>query len=87
MRKLLVRTALAAFAIATLGACVSINERAWANGQGMTATQQYRTKMSPEMAFATPGALFQNQRELYGRSSPLTLASPVRWTPSGAFEK
>jgi hypothetical protein len=86
MRKLLVRTALAAAAITTLGACASINERAWANGQGMSATSAYRTKMSGE-AFATPGALFSTQRDLYVRSNPLSVASPVRWTPSRTYDR
>jgi hypothetical protein len=87
MRKLLVRTALAAAAISTLGACASINERAWANGQGMSATSELRTKMRPEMAFATPGELFSTQRNLYNRSNPLSVASPVRWTPSRTYDR
>ena len=87
MRRLLVRTALAAFAIASLGACVTIPERAWNNGRAMVATQEYRQKMSPEMAFATPGELFTLQRNLYVKSNPLTLASPVRWTPSRYYDR
>jgi hypothetical protein len=86
MRKLLVRTALAALGIASLGACASINERAWANGQGMTTSSAYRTKMSGE-AFATPGALFGTQRDLYVRSNPLSVASPVRWTPPRTYDR
>ena len=53
MRRLLVRTAIAAFAIAGLGACVTIPERAWANGQGMTATKEYRMKMNGDIGFET----------------------------------
>jgi hypothetical protein len=76
MRKLILRTAIAAFAIASLGACVTIPERAWANGQGMSATQEYRMKMN------TLGSLdFNRQRALYSRSNPLSVASPVRYTP------
>ena len=74
MRRLLVRTALAAFAIATLGACVTIPERAWANGQAMSATREYQMKLSGDRSFNT-------QRSLYSKSNPLTLASPVRWMP------
>ena len=76
MRKLVVRTALAAFAIASLGACVTIPERAWANGQGMSASREYQAKMS------NLGQMdFNRQRALYSRSNPLSVASPVRWTP------
>ena len=75
MRKLLARTALAALVIGTLGACVTIPERAWANGQGMTATKEYRMKMNGDISFGT-------QRGLYVRSSPLSVTSPVRYTPS-----
>ena len=87
MRRLLVRSALAAFAIAALGACATIPERAWANGRGMTATAEYRMKMSPEMAYATPGELFNLQRSLYVKSNPLSVASPVRWTPSRYYDR
>jgi hypothetical protein len=80
MRKLLVRTALAAAAIATLGACASINERAWANGQAMSATREYQMKLGGDFGFDT-------QRALYNRSNPLTLSSPVRWTPARNYEK
>jgi len=80
MRKLIVRTALAAFAIASLGACVTIPERAWANGQGMSATQEYRNKMN------TLGQLdFNSQRALYSRSNPLSVASPVRYVPTNRY--
>jgi hypothetical protein len=87
MRRLIVRTAFVAFASATLGACATIPERAWANGQGMSATREYQMKLSPEMAFASPGALFSAQRSMYVRSNPLTVASPVRWTPSRTYDK
>lgn len=87
MRKLLVRTVLAAAAIATLGACASINERAWANGQGMSSTRELQAKMSPGMAFATPGELFSTQRNLYYRSNPLSVASPVRYTPARYYDR
>jgi hypothetical protein len=80
MRKLLVRTALAALAVATLGACVTIPERAWVNGQAMTATREYQMKLQGDRSFNT-------QRSLYVKSNPLTLASPVRWTPSSNYDK
>ena len=77
MRRLLVRTAIAACTIAGLGACVTIPERAWANGQGMTATREYRMKMNGDISFGT-------QRSLYVKSSPISLwgSSPVRFNPS-----
>jgi hypothetical protein len=76
MRKLVVRTALAVVVISTLGACVTIPERAWANGQGMSATREYQRKMN------NLGSLdFNAQRSLYSRSNPLSVASPVRYTP------
>lgn len=82
MRKLIVRTALAAFTIASLGACVTIPERAWANGQGMSATREYRNKMN------SLGSMdFSAQRALYSRSNPLSVASPVRWTPSSRYDR
>ena len=80
MRRLLARTALAAAVIATLGACVTIPERAWANGQGMSATPEYQMKLAGDRSFNT-------QRSLYAKSNPLTLASPVRWTPSRYFDR
>ena len=75
MRKLLVRTAIAAFAIATLGACVTIPERAWANGQAMSASREYRMAMSGDMSL-------QTMRSLRSSADPRRLTSPVRWTPS-----
>jgi hypothetical protein len=80
MRRLLVRTALAALAVATLGACVTIPERAWNNGRAMTATAEYQMKLQGDRSFNT-------QRALYTRSNPLTLASPVRWTPSSRYDR
>ena len=76
MRKLVVRTALALAVISSLGACVTIPERAWANGQGMSATREYQMKMN------SLGSMdFNAQRALYSRSNPLSVASPVRYTP------
>ena len=68
------------FAIASLGACVTIPERAWVNGQAMSATREYQMKLRGDRGFET-------QRALYSRSNPLTLASPVRWTPSSSYDK
>ena len=82
MRRLLVRTAIAAFAIAGLGACVTIPERAWANGQGMTSTREYRQKLAGDISFDT-------QRNLYVKSSPISLwgSSPVRYAPSRYYDR
>jgi hypothetical protein len=84
MRRLLVRTALAAFAVATLGACVTIPERAWDNGRGMSATREYQMKMG-QFGYASPGELFSTQRSLYVKSNPLSVASPVRYTPTSRY--
>jgi hypothetical protein len=86
MRKLIARTALAALVIGSLGACVTIPQRAWANGQGMSATREYQMKLG-QMGFATPGELFNTQRSLYVKSNPLSVASPVRYTPQRYYDR
>jgi hypothetical protein len=73
--RLIVRFALAAAGLATLGACATIPERAWANGRGMTSTPEYQMKLNGDFSFDT-------QRRLYVKSSPLSLSSPVRYMPS-----
>ena len=75
MRKLLVRTAIAAFAVTTLGACVTIPERAWVNGQALSSSRELRQAMNGDMSL-------QTMRSLYSASDPRRLHSPVRWTPS-----
>lgn len=47
------RIALLAVSIATLGACASIPQRAWANGRAMTGSQAYRAVMNGDMSFQT----------------------------------
>ena len=69
------RLAMIAAGLATLGACASIPQRAWDNGRGMTATREYQMKLNGDISFNT-------QRNLYVRSSPLSLSSPVRYVPS-----
>jgi hypothetical protein len=73
--RLIARLALAAAGLATLGACATIPERAWANGRGMSSTPEYQMKLNGDMSFNT-------QRRLYVKSSPLSLSSPVRYIPS-----
>ena len=51
--RMLVRFALAAFAIAALGACATIPERAWANGQAMSNSRAYRQAMNGDMSLTT----------------------------------
>jgi hypothetical protein len=75
MRALILRTALAVFTVATLGGCVTISERAWANGQAMSASREYRQAMSGDMSL-------QTMRSLHSSADPRRLHSPVRWTPS-----
>lgn len=44
--RLAIRAAILAAGLATLGACASIPQRAWANGQAMTSSRAYRSVMS-----------------------------------------
>ena len=78
--RLLVRTALVAFAVAMLGACATIPERAWSNGRAMSSSQAYYRAMGGDMSLST-------QRELMSSSDPRRLRSEVRWTPSRGSEK
>ncbi len=78
--RLLVRTALVACTVATLGACASIPERAWSNGRAMSNSQAYYRAISGDRSLAT-------QRELMSASDPRRLRSEVRWTPSKSNEK
>ena len=61
-----VRAAILAAAVASLGACASIPQRAWANGQAMTASRAYRSVMSGNMSM-------QAHRELMWSLDPLRL--------------
>ena len=55
----LVRAALAAAAVATLGACATIPERAWANGQAMSNSRVYNQAMRGDMSLRTQSQLRQ----------------------------
>ena len=46
-----VRIALAAAALATLGACASIPQRAWRNGEAMTQSRAYSEVLSGNPSF------------------------------------
>lgn len=61
-----VRFAILAAAIASLGACASIPQRAWANGEAMTSSRAYRSVMSGNMSM-------QAHRELMWSLDPLRL--------------
>jgi hypothetical protein len=61
-----VRLAIVAGACAALGACASIPQRAWANGQAMTASRAYRSVMGGNMSM-------QSHRELMGALDPRRL--------------
>jgi hypothetical protein len=78
--RLLVRAALAAFAIATLSACASIPERAWANGRAMSTSDAYNRAMRGDLSLS-------NTRNLMSSSDPRRLRSEVRWTPSKSSDR
>jgi hypothetical protein len=46
MLRTVVRIAIVAAGLASLGACASIPQRAWANGEAMTSSRAYRSVMS-----------------------------------------
>ena len=60
------RALIVALAAAVLGACASIPQRAWANGQAMTASRAYRSVMSGNMSM-------QAHRELMWSLNPRLL--------------
>ena len=55
--RLLVRTAFVVFAVALLGGCATLPERAWANGQAMSNSRAYRQAMSGDMSLRTQSEL------------------------------
>lgn len=55
--RLIVRAALAACAIATLGACATIPERAWANGRAMSSSRAHHKAMAGDMSLQTHSRL------------------------------
>jgi hypothetical protein len=60
------RAAAALAAIATLGGCATISERAWANGQAMSSSRAYQRAMSGDMSLRT-------QTRLKSGADPLRL--------------
>jgi hypothetical protein len=61
-----VRIAIVAAGLASLGACASIPQRAWANGEAMTSSRAYRSVMSGNMSM-------QAHRELMWSLNPREL--------------
>jgi len=55
--RLVVRLAILAAGLASLGACASIPQRAWLNGEAMTASRGYRSVMSGNMSIESHRAL------------------------------
>ena len=52
-----VRIAIMAAGLASLGACASIPQRAWLNGEAMTASRGYRSVMGGNMSMESHRAL------------------------------
>lgn len=68
MRTGLIRAVVAVAAVTTLSACVTIPERAWANGQAMSSSRAYQRAMAGDMSL-------QTQTRLKSGASPLRLRS------------
>ena len=81
--RLLLRAALAACAIATLGGCASfqVSERAWANGQAMSNSIAYDRAMMGDMSLQTVSQLkaAANPRRLNQRDVAYPPFSHWRW--------
>jgi hypothetical protein len=73
-----VRVAIIAAGLASLGACASIPQRVWQNGQAMTESRAYRSVMSGNMSM-------QSHRELMWSLDPLRLTSHYREVNYPAF--
>ena len=71
-----VRFAIVAASLATLGACASIPQRAWLNGEAMTASRGYQSVMSGNMSI-------QSHRALQGsfNSAHLSFSTEKSYTP------
>jgi hypothetical protein len=54
------RLALAVMCLGALGACISIPQRAWRNGEAMSQSRAYREVMSGNMSFQTHRQLQQS---------------------------
>jgi len=52
-----VRIAIIAAGLGSLGACASIPQRAWLNGEAMTASRGYRSVMSGNMSMESHRAM------------------------------
>jgi hypothetical protein len=64
--KVVARTLLAVACVATLGACISIPQRAWRNGEAMTQSRAYQAVLSGNTSF-------QVHRQLQQSLDPLRL--------------
>ena len=76
MRRMLGRIALALLAAGTLGACATIPERAWANGQAMTQSRGYAAVMSGNRSVRAYQALYSEANPLKARSSQVGAYRP-----------
>jgi hypothetical protein len=73
------RIAVALGALAMLGACASIPQRAWANGRAMTASRAYQSVMGGNQSM-------QAHRELMWSLDPLRLNySELAYRPFGQW--
>jgi hypothetical protein len=62
-----------------LSGCVSIPQRAWDNGRGMTQSNSYRSMMRGDRSF-------QTMRQLYGTMDPYrSLYTPAPYQPFGRW--
>jgi hypothetical protein len=70
----LIRAALALCALATLGACASIPERAWSNGRAMSQSRAHNQAVNGDMSLTTHSQLrtSANPRLLNHRERPYT---------------
>jgi hypothetical protein len=74
-----IRLALAAAALAALGACVSIPQRAWYNGEAMAQSRAYREVLSGNPSF-------QAHRQLQSSLDPRRLQyTEVAYPPFGQW--
>lgn len=72
----LVRLAIIAVGLASLGACASIPQRAWLNGQAMTASRGYQSVMSGNMSIQAHRALQSSYN-----SAHLSFSTEKGYTP------
>jgi len=73
------RVALAAAVLATLGACASIPQRAWRNGEAMTQSRAYSEVLSGNPSF-------QAHRQLQSSLNPFRIGyQEVAYPPFGQW--